>query len=482
MVKVERNDSWYNALTGLGSSLRDKLHSTQFLPGFRIDDQTLENLYHEEDMAARIAEAYPEDALRQGYKLSVEDDIELAERAEEYEARLDFRRQLKEAAVWGRVFGGAAIWLGIDDGQSDDKPVNVENIRSILFANILTKCEIHPEKYYRTPEKFGTPEVYRVNAIGALASEAKNFLIHETRLIRLNGARTSLRRQQFNGGWHDSVLQKVHEVLMQFNVGWQAVAHLLQDASQAVFSVDGLSEMIAGGHRDILNTRMEIVDMSRSVARAIMLDADKEKFERQPANFGNVDKILEMFMYRLAAAARMPVTKLMGRSPSGMNATGDSDTRNWYDQIKTYQEEELKPAIERFYEYMLAAQDFEGEAPEKWSVKFERLWQLTDLEQATLEKTVAERDAIYINAQVILPEEVALSRFRPGGFHTDTMIDLDARQSMLDAEIDKAVEKAGEDEPQPIVNVGGAPGVGAEGEQAPTEEAPETPPAEGGKP
>jgi hypothetical protein len=107
---------------------------------------------------------------------------------------------------------------------------------------------------------------------------------------------------------------------------------------------------------------------------------------------------------------------------------------------------------------------------------------LTDLEQATLEKTVAERDAIYINAQVILPEEVALSRFRPGGFHTDTMIDLDARQSMLDAEIDKAVEKAGEDEPQPIVNVGGAPGVGAEGEQAPTEEAPETPPAEGGKP
>ena len=463
MVEVKRDDSWYNALTGLGSSLRDKLHSTRFVAGLRIDDQTLENLYHDEDMAARIVDAVPEDALRQGYKLSVEDDIEISEKAEEYEKKLGFRKQLKDAAVWARVFGGAVVWLGVDDGQTDDKPVNMNGIRSILFANVLTKREILPESVYHTPEKYGKPEMYRVNTI-----DGKNFFIHESRLLRLDGSRTSLRRRQFNSGWSDSILQKVHDVLMQFNIGWAAVAHLLQDASQAVFSIDGLSDMIAGGHRDILNTRMEIVDMGRSVARAIMLDADKEKFERQPANFGNVDAILNMFMYRLAAAARMPVTKLMGRSPAGMNATGDSDTQNWYDQIKVYQEESLAPAIEKFYTLLLAAQDFDGQAPEKWSVHFNRLWQMTDLEQATLEKTIAERDAIYIDKQVLLPEEVALSRFRPDGFHPETMIDLDARQSMLDAEITKAIDKAGEDDPPPPTF--GAPQPGADNEQETTEE------------
>lgn len=101
-----RLDSWYNALTGLGNSLRDKLQSTAFVAASRLTDEQLETLYHEEDMAARICEALPEEALRKGYHLNAGDDTEIIDKVLEYEKRLKFRAALRDAAVWARTFGG----------------------------------------------------------------------------------------------------------------------------------------------------------------------------------------------------------------------------------------------------------------------------------------------------------------------------------------------------------------------------------------
>lgn len=451
-----RLDSWFNALTGLGNSVRDKLMSTSFMAGARLPDQVLENLYHDEDMAGRICDLLPEDALRKGYYLSAEgqDNSDLSGHISEYEKRLGFRAALKDVAVWSRVFGGAVIYLGIDDGQREDQPVNMDAIRTVKFATVMDKRDVMPDQWYGDAThdaKYGQPKTYRIMGAPVIPTSgnvAINLALHESRVIRLDGTHTSLRRRMRNDGWCDSVLQRVYDVLMQFGTGWQGAAHLLQDAAQGVFKIDGLIDMIASGEKDTLQRRMELVDMSRSVARAIMLDAEREEFERQAYNFAGVPDVLRAFMLRLAAAADMPVTVLMGQSPAGLNATGENDTRLWYDSVQAYQQETLLPAITRFHELAFAADDFDGERPEKWEVRFESLWQMTALEQATLEKAVADKDKIYIDAGVILPEEVALCRFKARGFSIDTQIDVDARKEMLQAEIDLAKEKAGQ-EPMP---------------------------------
>jgi hypothetical protein len=160
----------------------------------------------------------------------------------------------------------------------------------------------------------------------------------------------------------------------------------------------------------------------------------------------------------------MPVIVLLRQSPSGLNATGDADIRLWYDQVREYQTDVLRDPISRFYELVFAAQDFAGARPDAWEVKFDRLWQMTDVEQAALEKSVAERDKIYIDAGVILPEEVAVNRFKARGFSMDTQIDLDAREEMRVAELELAKSKAGE-EPEP------PPGAPTPGAPAPREDA-----------
>lgn len=216
----------------------------------------------------------------------------------------------------------------------------------------------------------------------------------------------------------------------------------MSDASQAVFKLQGLMAMIAGGQKDILQQRLEIVDMSRSVARAVMLDAENEDFDRKPSSFTDAAGMLDKFMLRLASVVDIPVTILMGRSPAGMNATGDSDFQHFYDNVKTAQENDLRPELERAIRLIMLAQDgpTNGKEPAEWTLDFESLWQMTPKERAELEKATADKDKVYLETGVILPEEIALSRFRPDGWSPETNIDRDVRERMLAAELAEPTE------------------------------------------
>jgi uncharacterized protein len=451
---LQRVDSWYNALTGLGNALRDKAANTYFMRQTRLADDALENLFHGEDLAARICQQLPHEALRKGFFLgSDENNQDLANKLEEYQERLKFPQRLYETAVWSRVLGGACLYLGIDDGRPDDQPVNEEAIRALTFVAVLDKRSLYPTKWYEDITRYGEPEAYRISAPpvqhGATRPSAlqTGAQIHESRLLRLDGTLCSLRRQQLNNGWGDSVLEKVHTVLRDFGSSWQAVGHLMQDAAQGVFKVQGLTEMIRSGESDLLNARMELVDMGRSIARSIMVDADQEDFHREAYAFTGIPDILKLFMVRLAGAAGMPVAVLMGSRvlSSGLNSSEAEDTRRWYDSIQAYQQHTLASAIGRFWRLVFAARDFDFAPPGAWTVSFHRLWQMTDKEQAELEKLIAEKDKIYIDAEVVLPEEIALSRYGSGEFSAATQIDIDAREEMREAELELAVEKAGED-------------------------------------
>jgi len=225
----------------------------------------------------------------------------------------------------------------------------------------------------------------------------------------------------------------------------------MSDASQAVFKVQGLMSMIAGGQKDVLQTRMQLVDMSRSVARALLLDAEGgEEFERTSSNFTDAQNMLDKFMLRLASAAEMPVTILMGRSPAGENATGESDFRAWYDTIRTAQENDLEPRLSRLVTLLMLSKDGPtgGIVPETWEIRFDPLWQATPEEQATIEKITAEKDKIYLETGVLLPEEVALSRFRSEGWNAETQIDRNVRETLLEIELETLADP--EEEPPPV--------------------------------
>lgn len=94
----------------------------------------------------------------------------------------------------------------------------------------------------------------------------------------------------------------------------------------------------------------------------------------------------------LSGASRIPMTKLFGRSPAGLNATGDGDLQNYYDFIDTLRESKLRPAVERLLPVM--AMSAWGAVPDGLDVAFPPLWTPTAAELAdiALKKSQAIRE------------------------------------------------------------------------------------------
>jgi phage-related protein (TIGR01555 family) len=140
----------------------------------------------------------------------------------------------------------------------------------------------------------------------------------------------------------------------------------------------------------------------------------------------------------------------MGQAPAGLNATGDSDIRWFYDHVAASQVKELRPQLNRLVRILLRAKTgpTKGTEPESWKVVFPPLWEMTDLEKAELRNKQAQTDVAYIQAGVLDPSEVAVSRFGGEEYSTDTHLDLATRKAMETA--GPAEEKPeGESEPAP---------------------------------
>src|SRR5690606_31413082 len=98
------------------------------------DDHRLADFYEEDDMAARIVDALPSEAMRKAWDLRIaDDDASIHSATVDYCDRLQVNERMLEARKWARLFGLAAVYLGVDDGTHPSRPLVKKNIRGVHF-------------------------------------------------------------------------------------------------------------------------------------------------------------------------------------------------------------------------------------------------------------------------------------------------------------------------------------------------------------
>lgn len=449
-------DAWVNELTGFGTAL-DKTTYGSYRSFGRLDDITLSALYHENDVAARMVDVVPEEMLREGFDLEL-GNPDLNKAAAEKVESLNLIPKLADAMRWARCYGGAALLLGADDGRPASMPLVEERVRSLEYVYDIDRRFLWPLTYYTEDghPKLGEPETFMVTTAAGTASNAK--IVHESRLVIFRGTPTGkLERRQF-AGWDLSVLQRANEVIRQFDTSWKAVELMLTDGNQAVYKISGLAKIIATGGEELLRARLRIIELYRSIMRGIVISADPgegggqpEEFSRQQTSLAGVADTMQQCMLRLASAVQIPVTILMGQSPAGMNATGDSDFRWFFNRMKSQQRLMLTPKIRRIMRVWLQTQGSPtgGKIPDTFEIKYPELWTPTPTEAATIRKTNADADKVYFDMGAIEADEVAIDRFGPDG--TDDLKlspeGLKAREERLALDLKKIA--AGEDTAPP---------------------------------
>lgn len=446
-------DGWANVLTGLGLRARDKRNGAVFLREYELDRNTLENLYHGDDIVARICELPAKEATREWIEIHGDKDRKIQKKLQ----ALNAREKIYEALVWSRLYGASILVMIVDDGQALDQPLDPSKVTDILDLMVIDRWDLWITKFYSDASKpdFGMPEIYsiRTSAIvipgQGLSDSGYGTAIHESRVLRFEGTITGRRRRRDNQGWALSVLDRMYEVCRDFTAAYGGMANLLQDYSQAVFKIKGLANSLASDQDNVILKRLQLLDLSRSIARAIPLDADGEDFDRKATPTAGLPDLLDRMASRLSAATDIPITLLMGTSAKGLNATGEGDLENWYNNVRNFQETRLRNPISILLKVIAKAtgtvlETPDGQDQEEIEFSFRPLWQPTEKEIAETRKTVAESDTIYYDMGVLDNAEIAISRFGGERYSIETSLDLAAHTQQTTTNTDpNALDPAG---------------------------------------
>lgn len=415
---------------GLGTD-RDKSFGIEYNAD-EIDDSQLLAAYRSSWLARKIVDIPALDSFRQWRDWQAE-NIQIEE-IEEEEKRLSIKAKQLRARRLARLFGTAYIYFDVPG--KPDQPVDLTRMKKgcIRFATVFNHNQLTPGEFEDDPlsPEFGKPKWYDV--VGAKQGMVR---IHPSRLIVHIGAErpepTFL--AQANARLGDSVLIHTMDAIKQFDGTAANIASLVYEANVDVIKVAGLMTKVGNPKEEQrLLQRYKLAATTKGNNGMLILDKENEEYERKAYTFAALSDIMDRFGQNSSGAADIPVTRLFGKSPGGMNATGDSDLKNYYDRIRSTQELEIQPAMAIFDECLIWSAI--GDRPEEIHYVWGSLWQITETEKAALGKTKV--DTIKTMADTgLFPEEVLAKS-------AVAMLTEDAIIPGLEAEYDRFYEEGGE--------------------------------------
>lgn len=413
-------DGLQNVVSGLGTDRDKRSFSVWARPRVLTRDE-LENMYRGSYLAKRIVNSVADDMTSSGWHYEFDEESEEAKQAiERAEKKFAIPAKVNEALRWGRLYGGSAIVIGTGDVKDLAKPIDPEKVTpgSLRFLHVMDRWRIAPtgaiNKDLGSPW-FGLPDSY------VLAESSVQ--VHCSRVIRFDGEKLPYFPWVANAYWHDSVLQHVLDALMNNDTASQGIASMMFEANVDVISGVGIAELLARKDGEaILTKRFQLASLMKSFNKTLILDKD-ESYEKKSNTFSGLDAVLASFRVEVCGAADIPMTRLFGQSPGGLNATGDGDLQNYYKMIASKQDSDLRPQLEYLYGIVGRSEEF---FDEDMNLVFDPLWEMSEKDKAAVENQRAQRDQIYIGESVIPPHVAAMDLKERGTYRNLTDDDIDA--------------------------------------------------------
>lgn len=445
-VRPHREDGYVNLLNKYGTK-QDNSEAYKFEREPVIPDMQLTGLYEGNGLFSKIIDTPAEEALKHGFDLNLKSD-EVNAFVEDALDDLEWEEKAATAIKWARLYGGALIVMLIDDGRGLEEPVDWEHIRSIDELRVYERSIVQPDyaSLYQQDyggkgvgnrvSKFGQPEYYYVSSIYG------SFKVHESRcLVFRNGV---LPEQTSNATylfWGMPEYVRIRRALRETVTAHTDSVKLLERSVQAIYSMKGLASLLTtdDGENQVLK-RLQLVDTSRGLLNSIAIDSEGEQYDFKTFQFSGVKDVIDATCNMLSALTNIPQTILFGRSPAGMNATGDSDFESYYNFVEKIQRLMLKRNLRTLLDIVFRAGIASGDVTEEpdYKLDFNPLWSLSDTEQATVDQTKAQTALVkaqtaqaYVDMQALDPTEVRRRLASDEEFDVEDIISEDDEDDLL---------------------------------------------------
>lgn len=417
----------------------------------------LEAAYRGSWVSGKVVDQVAEDMTRAGVSITTNEADNDIKEIKSATSRLRIAQSLCSLIKWGRLYGGAIGVIQIA-GQDLGTPLDISTVAKGQFTGIAVydRWQCNPDLVRLIPQgpDAGLPAYYYLVTTSANGGPASNttlvqspdatgqIKVHHSRVIRNIGIELPFWQAITEMLWGESILERLWDRLISFDDATMNAANLVQRANNRTVRIEALREIIAAGGKaqQGLEKMFEVMREFQTNEGLTLLDKNDE-FASTNYTFSGLSDVLLQFGQQLSGATGIPLVILFGQSPAGLNSTGESDIRTYYDGINSQQESRLRSGWETIIK-LLWRSALGKDAPADMEFKFVPLWQMSATDQANVNKTNAETIIGALEADVI-DRPTAMRELRDQGGDSGIF------SNITDEQIDEAEKMAAEDPPMP---------------------------------
>lgn len=429
---AKTKDSFVNFTARLGLGAGNAFSSGGYVFNYLTRNRTqLEAMYRTSWIIRQAVDCAAEDMTRAG--IEFEGTLTPDQISDLDAAMLDFQvwQRLCDTARWAQLFGGC-IAVMLIDGQDVSTPLNLDAIGEGTFRGLLVldRWMVQPtltDLITDMGPELGLPKFYQVTGDAKALSLAK---IHHSRVLRMDGLPLPYYQSLVENGWGESVIENIHDRVLAYDSATMGAAQLSFKAHLRTLKIQGLRDIVATGgpsYEGLIKT-IEFMRFSQTNEGMTVIDGTDE-FDTHSYSFAGLSDIILQMAQQLSGALQIPLIRLLGQSPAGLNSSGESDLRTYYDDVIRKQEQKLRRPLTRLVDVM--CRSLAIDLPDDFKFKFRPLWVMKETEKAE----IAERDVATItgafDAGVGISEQMALKELKQsskvtGRFSNITQEDIDA--------------------------------------------------------
>lgn len=418
----------------------------------------LRAMYEGNWLARRLVEMQAEDMTREGIQIKGDIEPDKIKRIMSNWSQLGLQKRLFETICMGRLYGGAIAVIDIK-GQLLSTPLDLSTISKDQFKGlkVLDRWQLWPStddyndidnmpNYYTVLSpydwdmKFPTPRDY-----ANLQRYQTEVVIHRSRVIRCDGDFLPFIDFLQNQRWYGSILISSMDVITSYLTASAALASAAYKSSFRVVKISKMYEILNQGlEGQAANNLMGFVQamkLTESTENVTIL-SNEDSIEILNYDLNGLLAAMGKYENQLCTLSGTPATKLLGESANGLNATGDEETRLYYDKVKNAQED-MRPDYAKLLKVMYISTLGE-QPPEDLDFDFTPLWQIDMNQKSVINKETTDSiNSAYQSG--LVSKEIAMKELLQSSEETGVW------SNITDEDLAKAKE---EDEapPEPVID------------------------------
>jgi hypothetical protein len=400
------SDSLRGAIQAVTSPFQ-RGQSVTALPGV-LNFQLAFAAYQSSGLLAKVINIPAADRVREWRDWQAEKPVIEALEAEE--RRLGLKAKVQQAEVLRGIGGGALILAAPGDPASPIERVGKGQLAAVNVASRwqLTLVDVDTNM---TSITYGWPRMFRMQgATGQID-------IHPSRVVCFRGdpLPAGMGISDEERFWGSSRLMRVLREVENSDSAQRWFAELVRKAKLTRYGIYNLTDFTATADgRANLASRVQLMAEGESTLNATVYslpakNADGsstggEQIDDYQVTWTGIPAMMDAFDQRVAAVSDIPFTRLMGRSPAGMNATGAYDDQNWAKAVSSGQQLETRPCLEQLDPILIASA---GAPATGVTWKWAPLWAPTEKEESDTFKTTMDAVKLLIDSGTIPQQAMA---------------------------------------------------------------------------